>query len=279
MSQIIAPQILESKAEYAENLLTEVSNYDSSITFTVVTAGSATATISIEQHFSGISSLKIDINDSTEDVTISNTVESFTAPVDAYYSFSLAFYDTSVNPNPSGVFMLIKTFKNGSAYNDYSVATDAADNTYFELNQWNTFSQMIFLNAGDVLSWKYFFGAGWNSLSNPIFYIDRLQISVSDKDLGICPLYQPAPLDVYEGSATLDFGSITAGNYADLTITVMGAKDKDYVAKGIPIASQVLGAIFDAFVSATNTVTVRCYNSTGSSINPASGIFNAKIIR
>jgi hypothetical protein len=82
------------------------------------------------------------------------------------------------------------------------------------------------------------------------------------------------------GSATLDFPSTGHGNSADLTITVTGASEGDVVALGIPNASIVANASYIAWVSATNTVTVRFnnYASSGSS-NPASGTFKIKVFK
>ena len=82
------------------------------------------------------------------------------------------------------------------------------------------------------------------------------------------------------GSATLDFPSTGHGNSADLTITVTGADIGDVVALGIPNASIVANASYIAWVSATNTVTVRFnnYASSGNS-DPASGTFKIKVFK
>lgn len=75
------------------------------------------------------------------------------------------------------------------------------------------------------------------------------------------------------GSATLDFGSIASLGNASLTITVTGAADGDPVDLGVPNGSMTAGLIFTAWVSAANTVSVQCYNSTLGAIDPASGTF------
>ena len=82
------------------------------------------------------------------------------------------------------------------------------------------------------------------------------------------------------GSDTLDFPSTGHGNSADLTITVTGADIGDVVALGIPNASIVANASYIAWVSATNTVTVRFnnYASSGNS-DPASGTFKIKVLK
>jgi hypothetical protein len=82
------------------------------------------------------------------------------------------------------------------------------------------------------------------------------------------------------GSATLDFPNTGHGNSADLTFTLTGAAEGDVVALGIPNASIVANGSFIAWVSATNTVTVRFnnYASSGSS-DPASGTFKIKVLK
>lgn len=79
-------------------------------------------------------------------------------------------------------------------------------------------------------------------------------------------------------TATLDFGSIAAAASSDLTITVTGAATGDAVAIGLP-ASPAAGIVFFGFVSATNTVTVRAMNITGSAVDPASATYRATVFQ
>lgn len=78
-------------------------------------------------------------------------------------------------------------------------------------------------------------------------------------------------------SANLDFPSIAAHTTADLTITVTGALVGDSVSLGPP-AAPVSGIIWSAFVSATNTVTVRAANITAGAIDPALQTFRATVL-
>lgn len=73
---------------------------------------------------------------------------------------------------------------------------------------------------------------------------------------------------IRQESASLDFASINAAASEDLTITVPGAKTNDLVLLGLP-AAPTAGIIFQAFVSAADTVTVRATNITGSAVNPS----------
>lgn len=82
---------------------------------------------------------------------------------------------------------------------------------------------------------------------------------------------------VLSGSASLNFPSISAAGQQDLTITVTGAAVGDEVALALP-AAPTAGLIFNAFVSATNTVTVRASNITASPIDPAAATFGVIVI-
>jgi hypothetical protein len=88
---------------------------------------------------------------------------------------------------------------------------------------------------------------------------------------------QSAVNGVLAASATLDFPATTAGGTQDLTISVTGAIDGDPVAIGVPNACATVGTFF-AWVSASNTVTIRFFNPSGGSVNPTSGTFKVKVI-
>jgi hypothetical protein len=82
---------------------------------------------------------------------------------------------------------------------------------------------------------------------------------------------------IASATGTLDFGSIAAAASADLTITVTGASTGDSVHLGLP-AAPTAGIVFNGFVSATNTITVRATNITGSPVDPASATYRATVI-
>jgi hypothetical protein len=91
------------------------------------------------------------------------------------------------------------------------------------------------------------------------------------------------PIALISASTALDFGNITTGGFVDLTITLTGAATTDVVfVTCLDTAGR--GAtdgklVFEAFVSATNTVTVRAHNPTSGSIDPASYNFKVAIIK
>lgn len=84
-------------------------------------------------------------------------------------------------------------------------------------------------------------------------------------------------------TATLDFPSIaaqtaTAITFASLTITVTGAATGDAVLLGPPSTTNA-GLIWEGYVSATNTVTIRLGNCTNAAIDPASATWRATVVK
>lgn len=78
------------------------------------------------------------------------------------------------------------------------------------------------------------------------------------------------------GSATLDFASIASTATAELTITVTGAVAGRSVILGPPSGIEA-GLTWSGYVSATDTVTVRLFNTTGAAIDPASATWRAVV--
>lgn len=83
---------------------------------------------------------------------------------------------------------------------------------------------------------------------------------------------------VLSATATLNF-DLTAVDVEDLTITVTGAAVGNVVALGVPHGSVTATAQFSGWVSAADTVTVRCRVAPGAAENPASGTFRATVIK
>lgn len=76
----------------------------------------------------------------------------------------------------------------------------------------------------------------------------------------------PGPL---YGSAALNFDEIAAGATAELTVTVNGAIAEGHKVVATPANDLEDGIMWNAYVSAADTVTVRLANVTASPINPA----------
>lgn len=82
---------------------------------------------------------------------------------------------------------------------------------------------------------------------------------------------------ILTGQAALDFPSIAAASQASLTITVTGAAVNDEVIMGLP-AAPAAGIVFNAFVSAANTVTIRATNVTAAPVDPASATYSVIVL-
>lgn len=78
-------------------------------------------------------------------------------------------------------------------------------------------------------------------------------------------------------SAALDFGSISAATQADLTITVTGAAAGNEVIMALP-AAPAAGIVFNAFVSAADTVTIRASNISASPVNPSPATYGVIVL-
>lgn len=83
-------------------------------------------------------------------------------------------------------------------------------------------------------------------------------------------------------TASLDFPNILAnGGTQDLTVTVdgvMAADPQAVVCLGLPTGLDA-GLVFQAWVSADDTVTVRATNCTAAGINPAAATFRVEVRR
>lgn len=79
-------------------------------------------------------------------------------------------------------------------------------------------------------------------------------------------------------TATLDFPSIAAAGTQTLTVNCPGVGVNDIVAMSLP-ATVNAGVVYDARVSAANTISVRASNITAAAIDPAAGFFNFLVLK
>ncbi len=84
---------------------------------------------------------------------------------------------------------------------------------------------------------------------------------------------------VIAASAALDFPNTLAQTASDLTITVTGSVDGDAVILGVPNGSVMADSSYSAWVSASDTVTVRFMNAGLLARDPASGTFRVIVVR
>lgn len=87
-----------------------------------------------------------------------------------------------------------------------------------------------------------------------------------------------ATRETITASAALDFPSTATQLSADLTITVTGAALNDFVTLGAPNNANSK-TTYTAWVSATDTVTVRFNNYSGSTVDPASATYKVMVTK
>lgn len=80
----------------------------------------------------------------------------------------------------------------------------------------------------------------------------------------------------YSIAVAIDFPSIAAAASNDQTVTLTGVAVGDAVYLGLPAAPQA-GLIFQGFVSAANTVTIRAMNITASAVDAASATYRVTV--
>lgn len=118
-------------------------------------------------------------------------------------------------------------------------------------------------------------GYAWNSVG---FYFNsatpHLKVSSGGTVIGIGGA---AITKVLTATATLNY-DLTAAVTQDLTITVTGVESGDVVSIGVPSGSVTATVQFTAWVSATDTVTIRARTAVAGE-DPASGVFRATVIK
>lgn len=78
--------------------------------------------------------------------------------------------------------------------------------------------------------------------------------------------------------SAFDFGSISAHTTSTTTVSLTGAATTDFVLLRLSNAPDD-GIIYDAYVSAADTVTIRAVNTTAGAIDPASRDYVVLVIR
>lgn len=86
------------------------------------------------------------------------------------------------------------------------------------------------------------------------------------------------PVSEITAMAALNFAAIAATASEDKTIVAEGAEVGDAVQLGLAAAPEV-GVVFQAFVSAADTVTVRATNVTAAPVDPASAAFRVTVTK
>lgn len=80
-------------------------------------------------------------------------------------------------------------------------------------------------------------------------------------------------------TSTLNFPPTAARKLSSREIIVIGARDGDAIALGIPGISSLPGVIYVARCKAANVVVITMFNTTGATVNPPPGPFKVKVLQ
>ena len=297
--------ITQRRDVYSQNLLPTFLTFNKNVPYTGwnIVSGSGVAANDDALFYKGDRGLYLfSTNDSVPfEVNSGGTETRFTATQSKRHILQFWVNNPALGINDDEI-IIVKIAKNGAgAWKEISVNADQLNGI---TDQWVGFYYDFLLDAGDYLDFSFVLPANnrYPVGGSHAVYLDGLKLECDDRNLGYPSVYSepfiPVPAapsvdgfyltrydlgypTIYkclEGSATLDFGSIGHGDSAELTITVAGAKDGDFVNLSVPFASQVGGTIVFARVSSADTITVTYHNASGGSINPASGTYRVFII-
>lgn len=128
---------------------------------------------------------------------------------------------------------------------------------------------------------KIFGNGGYNINSYRFFLINGTDSIASFRSDSI-KFYKPTNIvsvTVLKGTTNWTPGIVSAGSSTSTTVTVTGAAVGDPVTI-CKLAAYSNGEIYDAFVSATNTVTIRVHNvSTGSANYSSAADYNVVVLK
>jgi hypothetical protein len=177
----------------------------------------------------------------------------------------------------------------GGAYNSRT-----ASNPYYELNRvTNTnntalgqFKFSAYDDGGALQTYAYFDALLSDSTAGSedgafrvVTYIAGTATIVATYNDGFTLFTGSKVKFIKRGLASLNFGSIAANGYADLTIAVVGATTTQgaVVTVGLPSSGGAAGISYSAFVSAADVVTLRATNCTTGAIDPAAETYSVLV--
>jgi hypothetical protein len=203
----------------------------------------------------GNSNIKVNVGE------IELRTEVSTEAINGIYGFSRALNEQQIKVStPNGTFGLVYE-------NDNSEQIKSLGQAITDVNTVNKLKQLATV---------------WTTATRPTTTSGEYPLGFNT-DLGSLENYDGtswyAIPKIIKGSATLNFPSTGAHSSSDLTVTVTGAAIRDGVVIHPDPAAILANSCYTAWVSATNTVTVR-YNHYGSgSSDPASNVFDLTIIK
>jgi polygalacturonase len=167
----------------------------------------------------------------------------------------------------------IKVINN--ALNFSTTPTDSASLVAFFFGGQDKTQVTVFGNSPSLIDWDYGITANRPATNKPTGY------RYYDTTLGAVITWEGAawsiPVRYLDGSTTWDPPSIAAGAQTFKNVTILGVDMGDYAVASF--SNDILSMIMTAKVVAANTVEVDLYNSTGASVNLASGTLKVRVFK
>ena len=305
MATVIAYPILEASKFFSDNRLPYFLTFNKSVDYAAwnVVSGSGIATNDPSISYKGDRSLYLFSTDDAVDMEANSggTQTRFTATQTKRHVLQFWVNNPSLGVT-TGQLVTVKVAKNGAG--NWAQLKVNAEQLNGQVNTWVGFYYDFLLDAGDYLDFSFVLEANTNYpvSGNHAVQIDGLKIDVDDRNLGYPSEYSEPPISlvpvptvdgyymyradvgyptlikVLEGSSALNFPSIANGEYADLAIETSGALEYGAVTVKPSYLAVASGLSFVGFVDSADSVTVRAYNNTGSTVDLASTTFRVLVI-
>ena len=269
-------------AKASNNILSEFCNFNKLTTWSK-TAGGSNATITNDilgrRAYYGLGCVKIDFSGNSQvSFNSGGTQMQKIIQVTGDYILSFAFNKTD---DTSDITFIVEVYVNGTLYSNNTITQNLYNTSGFVDGQWNAYFQNLSFSYGDVVDFAFKVQSDTTACQ---LYFDRMKLEIDNKGGHTPTIYTEAPLDIIEEENTIDVGNITTLGRITVTGSITGARvaesDKRNVVMTFPNELVTAGLIVsEPLITSDNVVKFNIYNPTGADINPASRIYNFKIIR
>lgn len=187
--------INQVSGNYNENLLPYFSTFNDAYTWNITDGTDAVIENNVLRRAKGDRSMLVTFTGTNETTfNASGTVLDTTILYDGLHKISMAFFISSddqfvIDDDPSEVSFTIAVSVNGITTDETTFQCDIKASEGFIFDKWNTFAQLLSVEAGDVLN--YTFKVQSNNVGLKLF-VDEFMLTIDDKKEGeISPYREP----------------------------------------------------------------------------------------
>jgi len=277
MSTLSVKQTNESP-KYALNLLPIVANFNDIRTWNKVSGGSNAVITntqgrvyagnkSVEIAFTGTGEVTFNTGDSSMEVFIEKTGQ---------YILSYRFFKSDP---ASDITFKVNVYVNSVLYDVNIIEQNLYSTSGFTDGVWNAYTQVLNLNDGDIIDFSF---TAQSDTTACQLHFDGMSLLFNDRELSPLNVYREAEIieRTIETEITLDVPNIPSNDTYTATVTFNEASVGDYIQIVPPYALIESGLMVGIPVAtAENTVKFNIHNHSGSSVNPASGVYKLKTIK